>query len=206
QTAGSQTPFFFLHGQWEVGGFFCFPISRALGSDRPFYALEPFKFEGLSAPPFQAIAAEHLRSLRAVVPTGPYVLGGWCNGALLAYEMARQLDAEGQKLDQLVLIDPVYLQYPARLRLVRALIARLGELFGVGQDKQLQIYLWLRQAYRYAGHVQAYLRSSEYRVSNELTKFKREDYPGIYDWTAMAHRPTNLYPGKITFLWSVTQP
>ncbi len=207
QTTGSRTPFFFLHGQWEVGGFFCFPIARALGPDRPFYALEPCKFDGLSAPPpFQAMAAEHLRSLHAVIPTGPYVLGGWCNGALLAYEMARQLDAEGQKLDQLVLIDPVYLRYPARLRFVRALIARLGKLLGLGQDKQLQIYLWLRQAYRYAGHLRAYLRSPEYRLSNGLTDFEREDYPGIYDWTAMAHRPTNLYPGKITFLWSVTQP
>jgi cytochrome P450 len=207
QKGGSKTPFFFLHGQWEVGGFFCFPIARALGPDRPFYALEPYKLDSLSVPPpFHAIAAAHLKALRSAVPNGPYVLGGWCNGALLAYEMARQLDAAGQAIDHLVLIDPVYQQYPIRLKFIRALIIGLGKVVGFGSDRQLQLYLWLRQLYRYMGHVGAYLRSREYRMSNGLTHYEREDYPGVYDWTAMAHRPAKLYPGKITFFWSVTQP
>lgn len=207
QTGGSQPPFFFLHGQWEVGGFFCFPMARALGPDRPFYALEPYRFAGLPVPPpFQDIAAAHLKSLRAVAPEGPYILGGWCNGALLAYEMARQLHAEGQQVDQLLLMDPVYLRYPARLRLVRAAISRLGEPLRLGQDKQLEFYLLLRQTYRYLRHLWAYLRSPDYRRSTRFADFGREDYPGIYDWTAMEYRPTSLYPGKITFFWSVTQP
>jgi thioesterase domain-containing protein len=88
---------------------FCYPIARTLGSDRPFYALDPYRFDGLPVPPsFEAIAAAHVKSLRAVEPVGPYALGGWCNGGLLAYEMARQLHADGQVVEDLVLLDPVY--------------------------------------------------------------------------------------------------
>ena len=207
QTGGSKRPFFFLHGQWELGGFFCFPMARALGPDRPFYAVEPYRFDGLPVPPpFHAIAAAHLKSLRAVAPEGPYSLGGWCNGALLAYEMARQLLAQGQEVDKLVLMDPVYLQYPAGLRFVRGTIGRLGKSVGVGEDKQLELYLWLRQGYRWLRHMFTYVRSPDYRRSSGFAGLGREDYPGMYDWTAMDYRPPSLYPGKITFFWSVTQP
>ena len=41
QTGGSETPFFFLHGQYDLGGFYCYRLAHALGPDRPFYALEP---------------------------------------------------------------------------------------------------------------------------------------------------------------------
>lgn len=207
QTGGSERPFFFLHGQFDVGGSYCFPMARALGPDRPFYALEPYRFEGLPfPPPFHAIAAAHLKSLRAVAPEGPYLLGGWCNGALLAYEMARQLHAEGQQIDQLVLMDSVYLRYPAWHRSVRWAIRRVGTSIRLGQDRQLEVYLWLRHGYRYMRHALTYLRSPEYRRQRGLTDFAREDYPGIYDWTAMDYRPTSLYPGKITFFWSTNRP
>src|SRR5947209_4061127 len=42
QTGGSKRPFFFLHGQFEGNAFFCFPLARDLGSDQPFYVLEPY--------------------------------------------------------------------------------------------------------------------------------------------------------------------
>jgi len=107
QTGGSKRPFFFLHRQWKEGNaFFSYPLARDLGADQPFYVLEPYRLESLPvAPTLEAIAAAHLRSLRAVQPEGPYLLGGWCNGALIAYEMARQLHEQGQELDLLVLMD-----------------------------------------------------------------------------------------------------
>jgi thioesterase domain-containing protein len=208
QTGGSETPFFFLHGQYEVGGgFYCFRLARALGTDRPFYALEPYRFKGLPVPPsFQAMAAAHVKSLRAVVPEGPYILGGWCNGALLAYEMAQQLLAAGQRVDQLVLMDAVCLRYPAWPRLVRAAIIGLGKDLRVNPQRQLDAYLRLRHGYRYIRHVLVCMRSPRYRRSRGFGDFAREDYPGVYDWAAMDYRPTSIYPGKITFFWSRTRP
>src|SRR5947209_2408402 len=144
QVGGSKRPFFFLHGHWKGTPFFCFSLARELGSDQPFYALEPYQFNGLPVPPtVEAMAAAHLLSLRAVQPEGPYLLGGWCNGGLVAYEMARQLHAAGQTVDLLVLMDAMYLGYRTRRRLLRRVISRLGDLMGLGPDKQLDWFLRL---------------------------------------------------------------
>ncbi len=141
---GSKRPFFFLHGNWKGTTSFCFFLARELGSDQPFYALEPYRFEGLRVPPtIETMAAAHLKSLRAVQPEGPYLLGGWCNGGLVAYEMARQLYAAGQTADLLVLMDPLYLGYCTPRRLLRVVISHLGDLIRLGPDKQLDWFLHL---------------------------------------------------------------
>ena len=231
QKDGTKRPFFFLHGDWIRGAYWCFPLARSLGSYQPFYALEPFSFDGLPVPPtLESIAAAHLKSLRTVQPEGPYLLGGFCNGALLAYEMARQLHEEGQRVDLLILMDPMGLVYPAEHRLARAVIRRIGGLMGLGEDKQLNGYILLR-------HIYHYLRYSHYRRSKDsqpwgadkrfergrgdgkvgfaLLKLDaifptvealRQDYSAIYDWAAMRYVPQSLYPGKITFFWDSREP
>src|SRR5206468_12483430 len=155
QAGGSRRPFFFLHGQWRGGALYSLELSRYLGPDQPFYLLEPYKFESLAVPPtLEAIAAAHIESLRSVQPEGPYLLGGWCNGGLLAYEMARQLHAQGQAVDLLALMDPADLVYPARLRWLRAVVCHLGNLLHLGPEKQLDWFLRLR-------HVNKYLRYAD---------------------------------------------
>ena len=56
--------------------------------------------------PLEAIAEAHIAAMRGVQPHGPYRLGGFCNGGLLAYEMARQLEARGEQVEFLGLINP----------------------------------------------------------------------------------------------------
>jgi thioesterase domain-containing protein len=53
----------------------------------------------------EALAADYLEAVRSVLPHGPYRLGGWSFGALVALEMARELSAAGEQVS-LVLIDP----------------------------------------------------------------------------------------------------
>jgi thioesterase domain-containing protein len=207
QAAGSKAPFIFLHGQWKMPPFFCFAMSRALGDDRPFYGVDPYDLEAAPLPPaFAAIAAKHADTVRSIRPDGPIVLGGWCNGALLAYEIARQLQAEGRKVERLVLMDPVYLRYPGSLTATRGAIDAAGRLVGAGEATRLRIYLWLRQRLRFVRHLRAYLTVPGYRRSTRLLPFGREDYPGVYDWTAMRYQPTDSYRGKTTVLWSSGQP
>jgi surfactin family lipopeptide synthetase A len=192
QAGGSKTPFFFLHGQYESDTFYCYPLARSLGSDQPFYALERYSFDGLAVPPsLEAMATAHLKALRAIQPEGPYLLGGWCNGGLISYEMARQLHAEGQRVDLLVLIDPDQLVYPANLRLLHTLISRVGDLLGLGRDKQLDWFVRLRRTYRYGflplrhvyrylRHAYRYLRYSSYR---KLKDSERVSYFDIKKYT-----------------------
>src|SRR5205823_3659572 len=107
QAGGSKRPFFFLHGDFLGGGFYCLKLARQLGADQPFYALAPHGVSGPVLTTVQAMARDHLARVRSVQPQGPYLLCGYCNGALMAFEMAHQLHAQGQKVDRLVLLDPM---------------------------------------------------------------------------------------------------
>jgi hypothetical protein len=97
-------PLYFLHGDYLSGGYYCFELARRLG-DRPFYALPPFGVNGFPVPgTYAAMARAHVAILRQRQPAGPYLLAGTCNGGLVAYEMARQLVAEGERVAGLILI------------------------------------------------------------------------------------------------------
>lgn len=161
QTGGSRRPFFFLHGDFKGGPFYCFPLARDLGPDQPFYTLEPYRFDGLPLPPtIEVMAAAHITAMRAVQPEGPYLLGGFCNGGVVAYEMAQQLHAQGEKVDLLILMNPHPVTY---LRWVRRIVNRFGRLVRFDQGKQLYWFLWPHHMYRYLLHLYRYLRYPHYR-------------------------------------------
>jgi amino acid adenylation domain-containing protein len=102
---GSRRAFFCVHA---VGGSVVpyVPLAQLLPADRPFYGLEAL---GLHGEPLideiPAMAQQYLAALRTVQPAGPYHLGGWSIGGVIAFEMARQLLAEGERLASLVLLD-----------------------------------------------------------------------------------------------------
>ncbi|KAF2234726.1 ketoacyl-synt-domain-containing protein [Viridothelium virens] len=67
----------------------------------------------------EGVSAIYLAEMKRRQPQGPYVVGGWSAGGVIAYEVALQLQAMGEKVERLVLIDspcPVALEpLPARL-------------------------------------------------------------------------------------------
>ncbi|MFN0301309.1 MAG: amino acid adenylation domain-containing protein [Burkholderiales bacterium] len=83
-------------------------LVRALGPEQPIYGFQSLGLDGLVAPleSIEAIASQHIRDLRAHQPDGPYALVGACFGATVAYEMARQLMADGKHVAILALLDP----------------------------------------------------------------------------------------------------
>ncbi len=102
---GSRRPFFFMHGDYVGGGFFSKGLARQIGADRPFYAVHPHGLHGDTPPAsITAMAADRLAAIRAVQPHGPYLLGGYCNGALVSFEMARLLAAEGEEVAALLML------------------------------------------------------------------------------------------------------
>ncbi|MFP2903699.1 non-ribosomal peptide synthetase [Pyxidicoccus sp. 3LFB2] len=103
---GGSAPFFCVH---PVGGnvLVYAELARLLGPDQPFYGLQARGLDG-GAPPAESVeemAAEYVKAIRSVQPSGPYRLGGWSMGGVIAYEMARQLRAEGELVALLALID-----------------------------------------------------------------------------------------------------
>ena len=82
-------------------------FSRYLGDDQPCYGIRPHGQDGRKAPDtVEEMAADYLRQIRGVQPQGPYLIGGFSFGGLVAYEMAQQLRQSGQDVGLLVLIDP----------------------------------------------------------------------------------------------------
>jgi len=207
QASGSRRPFFFLHGAWNSEAFYCFSLAHHMGADQPFYAIEPYHFDGLQiALTMETMAAAHIQTLRTVQPEGPYLLGGFCNGGLVAYEMARQPHAQGQRVDLLVLIDPAY--PPMLHKLVRSVISRAGKLMGVGQDKQLDWFLRLRHVYKYVRHQRKLEDYKEFRAIDPSIKTflptanaLRQDNIAVSNWI-IAGYSYGSYPGKVTLFWA----
>jgi thioesterase domain-containing protein/acyl carrier protein len=150
QPYGSQPPFFFIHGN-TLGYDFCFGLAAGLGDDQPFYAVPPV--DARLHPPGQGIeksAAALVQSVREVRPSGPYVIGGFCAGGAIAYEVARQFETEGEKVDLLVMIDVPFPRGHAFW--MRSLIQRLGKATGMERESQLLAFERAQKALRKSRH------------------------------------------------------
>lgn len=117
QPAGTQAPFFCVHA--GTGNALAYlELSRSLPDDQPFYAFQAAGLDDDRAPEtsITGMAAQYLKEVRREQPQGPYRLGGWCLGGLIAFEMARMLQADGEEVELLALIDaavPIPLDLPA---------------------------------------------------------------------------------------------
>jgi thioesterase domain-containing protein len=103
---GVGTPLILMHA---VGGGVSSYLKLAdhVPDHRPIYVMQSVGLDG-GEPPITAIehmATRYLEELRPVRPTGPYQLGGWSMGGLIAFEMARRLEATGERVEQLLLFD-----------------------------------------------------------------------------------------------------
>jgi thioesterase domain-containing protein len=142
QKGAGRTPLFFFHGDLNGGGFYCLKLARRLGADRPFFAVHPLGLDGRPAPPtVEAMAAAQLETILGVQPRGPYLLGGYCNGGLVAYEIARLLEARGERVEVLVLVAALA---DTGLRSVRALMRTLLPKLGVDRARCDRAFARLR--------------------------------------------------------------
>jgi thioesterase domain-containing protein len=102
QLDGSFTPIYLVHE--ILGGIGCYiALADALGRDQPVYAFRPpSPKHGLD---IQELAALYLRDLHMFRPTGPYILGGYSFGGLVAFEMAQQLRERGDEAELVFMFD-----------------------------------------------------------------------------------------------------
>jgi amino acid adenylation domain-containing protein len=83
-------------------------LARHLDRDQPLYVLQsPYRDENqaYSQAEFAALAEVYVKAMREVQPAGPYQLAGFCEGAQVAFEMARQLEDAGQQVALLAVFD-----------------------------------------------------------------------------------------------------
>lgn len=99
-------PLFLFH---PFGGtVFCYvELTRHLPPGRAVVAVEApgIENEGEAEVTVEGMAARYIDYLKEIQPTGPYALGGWCFGGVIAYEVAGQLRAAGDEIEFIAAID-----------------------------------------------------------------------------------------------------
>jgi pristinamycin I synthase-3/4 len=145
RSEGTRPPFFYLHGDAEGGGLHCRKLADALDREQPFYAVHPPALVDRELPTsVEAMAADYVREIRAIQPRGPFRLGGFCNGGVIAFEIARQLTAAGETVEALILLDAAGRNAHLKpLRDIVRLAARVRRLDGVAEAK---LFDWLRES------------------------------------------------------------
>ena len=106
QTGGDNPPFFCVHG---IGGTVLRfrELAGLLGSDQPFYGLQAQGLDGMQPvlTRIEDMAAHYTRDVQTMQPQGPYYLGGYSFGGMVALEMAQRLKQQGHEVRLVVLLD-----------------------------------------------------------------------------------------------------
>ncbi len=106
---GSRPPLFLMHSH---GGNVLeyYPLANLLDPEQPVYGVQALGLDGHIEPnlSIEKITSIYLREIRNLQPRGPYLLGGFCFGGLLALEAARQLNALGEEVSSVILLQTTH--------------------------------------------------------------------------------------------------
>lgn len=103
---GAEPPSFWVHTLLgDVS--YVLNLSNNLGIEYPVYGLEQFSVSGkiYLLPTIEEMAEAYIQSIKRVRPKGPYRIGGYSFGGIVAFEMARQLIEAGEEPPEIILID-----------------------------------------------------------------------------------------------------
>jgi acyl-CoA synthetase (AMP-forming)/AMP-acid ligase II/thioesterase domain-containing protein/acyl carrier protein len=110
-------PFIFLDGDFRGGGYYVRHLASQIGPKWPFYALRSHGMLGGPTPSIEKMAEHYMRLLDDAGITGPVRIGGHCNGAFIALELAHQLEATGRDVELVAMIEAISLNARPTLRL-----------------------------------------------------------------------------------------
>ena len=104
RTTGTRPPLFVAPGH-DGDQFTLAAMLPYLNVEQPVYGLEPHGLQKDSVHTVEDLASQYIAALKAVRPTGPYLIAGYCSGGLIGWEIARQLRDSRDDVPLLVLLD-----------------------------------------------------------------------------------------------------
>jgi thioesterase domain-containing protein/malonyl CoA-acyl carrier protein transacylase/acyl carrier protein len=201
QTGNTLTPPLFL--MHPVGGhvYFYRDMAEQLGAERPIYGLQAQGVDGKTEPFTQVeeMATHYIKALRILQPEGPYFLGGASFGGTLAFEMAQQFHALGQKVALLAMIDtpglghmPVVLNDDAE---ILAYMLELGYDISVSVEelRQLELDEQLDHCVKQIEMTNKERPDLDLTHLHTVLKLFKTNSKAMRDYTP------KIYPGKILF-------
>jgi thioesterase domain-containing protein len=104
---GDRLPLFFVHAHGgNVIGYA--DLARHLSPEQPLYGLQAPRMDvDGGRRRIEEMARTYIDEIRSVQPSGPYLVGGYCLGGTVAFEMAHQLRAEGAEVGLVLIVDNV---------------------------------------------------------------------------------------------------
>jgi oxalate---CoA ligase len=129
QPKGVRLPIFAIH---PIGGtVICYrDLAQLIGNHQPFYGVQcisPNGEDGYFAS-LEIMATHYISEIRKFQPTGPYSISGHSFGGIVAYEIAQQLQASGEKVALLAIIDNGRDFSPKMIKLYNWLDRNIGKL------------------------------------------------------------------------------
>jgi thioesterase domain-containing protein/acyl carrier protein len=191
RAGGDRVPLFLVHdGDGEV--LLYRNLALRLSAEHAVYGLQPRAAHGqpLAATRIPEMAAYHIERIRAIEPQGPYLLGGMCAGGVIAYEMARQLQASGQQVALVALLDA------AEPSAVHSGSARLQRVLGVLRQRSSDA--WLRRLGRILSQMAGKaVRFTKYEISSLLKGLRDRARMRVLRWCLDHGRTTTPLIGRI---------
>ena len=214
QPGGSRVPFFCVHAK---GGNVLeyYDLARHLGPDQPFYGLQSQGLDRQYDPHTRIadMAAHYIKEIKEVQSVGPYFLGGRSMGGTIAFEMACQLQAAGDEVGLLALLDTYPSGYQKLLPdtgTLRSKLGRLsarvrchyGNLSGLPTSEQLS-YLGEKAQY---GPIRfkTFLWRKTYRLFERLGRTLPRAFRDVKEFNSMAASEyvPRRYAGLVTLFWA----
>jgi amino acid adenylation domain-containing protein len=179
----------------------------------PIFGLQAYGLSNPKHPPYRHVdemASHYIREMRAVQPRGPYHLCAFSAGGLIIFEMARQLEAAGEKTAFLGLLDAYGPGYPepltvkSRAQYKASVHLNTLRIHGLrGQAK----YLWGRARHRIRATSSKLCAGLLLKLQLPLPGRIRYEYvAGLIDRAAEAYPHGRTYAGDATLFRAATQP
>ncbi len=130
----------------------------------------------------KAIATNYIRILKTYQPEGPYILGGWCYGGIVAHEMACQLRQAGEEVQQLIMLDSHALADNTLREISKSMFSEIN----VEYFETCPLFAELREA----GMLEAMVNNAK-NVSNDLMHHA----PSYFDGAVTYFKPDEIPAG-----------
>ena len=146
--SGAGKPFFFCHGDYTTRGLYASKLADLLGHDRSIFLLHPpHDFDKDAQITIEMMAQAYLPQVLASQPVGSFRLGGHCNGGLIAWEIAHQLEQAGREVESVILIDSPSLNARSSFRAIHRFLHSItfitSEKIGGKIESNVMRALWI---------------------------------------------------------------
>jgi thioesterase domain-containing protein len=139
---GDRPPLYFFNGDLIGGHLSVRRMAELFGPDYPIISIDSHGLRGEPIPPsIEQMAADRLPLILERQASGPFLLGGKCNGAMVAFEAARQLIAAGHKVDMVAMVDPPTVNARPVTRAIIRLMKPVVSPYRLGRTYQLLTHL-----------------------------------------------------------------